>query len=76
MLYNYGLFYHNLRDLPAEFRPDDRLLENDEALDRWYERFQADQARKGSGTKGKASYDLMAGPGGSADSIPQYRPEG
>lgn len=67
-LYNFGMFYHNLRELPPELRPDDRLLADDDALDRWFEQMQADAARSRSKKgHGRGSHEREA-------PIPQWSP--
>lgn len=40
-------------DLPPTDRPDDRMIEDDEALDSWYTRWTREQLRKIAQAKGK-----------------------
>lgn len=69
-LYTYGCFYWNLKnELAPEYRPDDRLLEDDEALDRWYHNFQAEMARKSARQSGGHRQT-------STGAIPQWKPPG
>ena len=46
MLLNYSRFYQQIYDMMPHERPDDKLLENDEELDKWWSDQIADRSRK------------------------------
>jgi hypothetical protein len=60
------MFYKTLKELPSEHRPTNKLLEDDEALDRWYDAFQLQMDRKSGNQSNKRSLE---------EAIPQYSPE-
>lgn len=72
MLLQWARFYRQIYDLPPSDKPDDGTIEDDTALDKWFEQFQRDIARK-SGGKGDPKYDLnkvVAGWDGSKNGTP------
>ena len=55
--------------MPASDRPDDRTIENDDAIDRWFEQYQRHAARK-AGRSGPTVTLTEA-----ADQIPSFSPD-
>jgi hypothetical protein len=47
--------------MPGEHRPDDAVIDDDEALDAWWKQFCRDQDRK-AGRKGDSRLSLLPGP--------------
>jgi hypothetical protein len=45
-LVQWARWYKSLYEMPSTDRPDDKLLGDDAALDRWYEQYARDMARK------------------------------
>lgn len=48
-LLSYAKFYESLNELPLSDRPDDDIIADDEAVDRWYQQYVRDVARKAKG---------------------------
>ncbi len=54
-LLSYAKFYESLNEIPLSDRPSDEIIEDDEAIDRWYENYLRDMTRKAKGNaKGPA----------------------
>lgn len=52
-LLSYAKFYESLNEIPLTDRPDDEIIQDDEAIDQWYERYLRDATRKAKrGTQG------------------------
>lgn len=46
MLFEKALFYKSINEMSPVDRPEDKIIEDDEALDRWFETFTKQQARQ------------------------------
>jgi hypothetical protein len=45
-LLSFGRFYESINSMLLEDRPDDKVIEDDEALDRWYQAYVREQTLK------------------------------
>ena len=45
-LFQWGRWYRSIQEMSATDRPDDALLEDDERLDKWFDQYVRDTARK------------------------------
>ena len=53
-LVQYAFFYDSIMQLPPSDRPADDVIEDDAALDKWFERYTRDLARKQGKRQGTA----------------------
>jgi hypothetical protein len=60
MLLYYGEFYRQVYDLDPGDRPEAKLIENDEEIDRWWERFVREKEREWARLHNKTSKDWKA----------------
>lgn len=58
-LYQWGKWYKSLYEMPMTDKPDDRVIEDDHALDTWFKLFQREQARKLGRNAGNGSFEAI-----------------
>jgi hypothetical protein len=63
-LLSYARFYDSINSMLPSDKPDDRLIEDDEALDRWYDSFVREQAIKYGKKSSQSEFSSVT--------IPQY----
>jgi hypothetical protein len=63
-LLSYARFYDSLNNMMPSDKPDDQLLDDDEALDRWYDGYVRAQAIKYGKKSDRSGFDVA--------NIPQY----
>lgn len=64
LLIQYATWYKLVYSLPPSDRPDDEVIDDDAALDTWWETYQRDIMKK-AGHKGNPKYTL--------ENIPEFR---
>lgn len=51
-LYQWGVWYKSIFEMSPTDKPEDRIVDDDEELDKWFDRYMKDIARKAAQAKG------------------------